>query len=81
MRAVARVPGLTRLTASFSKLVERLVAMLTLRFMVHNLVRVDQTLRRTPAMKAGLTDQVWGMGGVVGLVEAREAAPRTEGPP
>ena len=69
----------TRLTNGFSKKVENHVAMLALHFMVYNFVRVHQTLRCTPAMKAGVSDRVWGMDDVVALVEAQEAGLRATG--
>jgi hypothetical protein len=46
----------------FSKKLENLKAALALHFAWHNLVRIHRTLRVTPAMAAGVTDQVWEMG-------------------
>lgn len=40
----------------------------------YNLCRVHKTLRVTPAMEAGLTDHVWTLEELVGLLEAEEAA-------
>lgn len=48
-----------RLTNAFSKKVENLKAALALHFYYYNFVKVHQTLRMTPAMKAGLTSRVW----------------------
>jgi hypothetical protein len=56
----------TRLTNAFSKKVENLGCAVALHFMHYNFCRVDQTLRVTPAMEAGLTDQVWTIEEVVG---------------
>jgi len=50
---------LTRLTNAFSKKLENLKAAVALHFAHYNFVRVHQTLRVTPAMKAGLTDHIW----------------------
>lgn len=49
----------TRLTNAFSKKVENLGYALALHFMYYNFCRVHQTLRITPAMKAGVTDRLW----------------------
>jgi IS1 family transposase len=50
---------LTRLTNVFSKKWENLKAALAVYFAHYNFVRVDKTLRITPAMEAGLSDHVW----------------------
>jgi hypothetical protein len=39
----------------------------------YNFCRVHQTLRVTPAMEAGLTDHVWSLEELVGLLEAKSA--------
>ncbi|MCZ6580156.1 MAG: IS1 family transposase [Nitrospirae bacterium] len=49
----------TRLTNAFSKKLENLKAALALHFAHYNFVRVHRTLRVTPAMAAGITDQAW----------------------
>jgi hypothetical protein len=41
--------------------------------MHYNFCRIHQTLRVTPAMQAGLTDHVWELEELVGLLEADEA--------
>ncbi len=64
----------TRLTNGFSKKVENLEHMVALHFMHYNFARIHQTLRCTPAMEAGVSDHVWSMEDLVGLLEAREAA-------
>jgi hypothetical protein len=38
--------------------------------MHYNFCRVHQTLRVTPAIEAGVTDYVWSLEEVIGLVEA-----------
>jgi IS1 family transposase len=58
----------TRLTNAFSKKVENLEAAVALHFMHYNFCRIHQTLRVTPAMKAGLTDHVWELGELIGLL-------------
>ena len=47
----------TRLTNAFSKKLDNLKAAVTLYVAFYNFCRVHQTLRVTPAMEAGLTDQ------------------------
>ena len=42
--------------------------------MFYNFARVHQTLRITAAMAAGISDHVWSIEEMVGLLEAREAA-------
>jgi IS1 family transposase len=59
----------TRLTNAFSKKVENLEAAVALDFMWYNFGRVHQTLRVTPAMEAGVTDHVWTLAEIVGLLE------------
>jgi hypothetical protein len=48
----------TRLTNAFSKKVENLGYAVAIHFMYYNFCRIHQTLRITPAMKAGITDHV-----------------------
>jgi hypothetical protein len=38
----------------------------------YNFVRIHQTIRCTPAMAAGVTDRLWSMMDIVGLIESRE---------
>jgi hypothetical protein len=58
----------TRLTNAFSKKVENHAHNVALHFMHYNFCRVHQTLRVTPAMEAGLTDHVWEIEELVGLI-------------
>lgn len=39
-----------------------------LHFMFYNFARVHQTLRVTPAMEAGITDHVWSVEEIAGLL-------------
>lgn len=59
----------TRLTNAFSKKWENHAAMVSLYFMYYNFARVHQTLRVTPAMQAGVTDRIWSLEDIVGLLE------------
>jgi len=51
----------TRLINAFSKKVENHEAMLPIHFLYYNFARIHKTLRVTPAMAAGLADQVWSL--------------------
>ena len=62
----------TRLTNAFSRKVENLEAAVSLHFMWYNFGRVHQTLRVTPAMAAGVSNHVWTLDEVIGLLEAQE---------
>jgi hypothetical protein len=59
----------TRLTNGFSKKLENHEAAIALHFFMHyNFARVHQTLRVTPAMEAGISDHVWTLDEIVGLL-------------
>ena len=58
----------TRLTNGFSKKLENHGHAVALYFMHYNFCRVHKTLRVTPAMEAGLTDQIWTLEELVGLL-------------
>jgi IS1 family transposase len=62
----------TRLTNGFSKKAENLAAAVSLHFMHYNFARVHKSLAnpypQTPAMAAGVTDHVWSVEELVGLL-------------
>jgi IS1 family transposase len=58
----------TRLTNAFSKKIENHAAAVALYFMYYNFGRVHQTLRVTPAMEAGVSNHVWSIEEIVGLL-------------
>lgn len=62
---------LTRLTNVFSKGREPR-ARRGPRLSLHNFVRIHRTLRITPAMSAGISDPVWSIEEIVGLLDATE---------
>ena len=66
----------TRLTNAFSKKLDNQLHMLSLYFVHYNFIRIHKTLRVTPAMEAGLSDTLRDMEWVVGLIDARRAAPK-----
>lgn len=69
----------TRLTNAFSKKVENLAAALSLHYAHYNFCRVHQTLGTTPAVTAGITDHVWTLDELIGLLAAAEATPIKRG--
>jgi IS1 family transposase len=70
----------TRLTNAHSKKIENHIAAISLHFMHYNFCRVHQTLSTTPAVAAGVTDHVWKLDELIGLLEQTEnAMPRKRG--
>lgn len=61
----------TRLTNAFSKKVENHTHAVAVHFMYYNFGRIHKTLRITPAMAAGVSDHVWSLEEICGLVENR----------
>jgi IS1 family transposase len=59
----------TRLTNAFSKKVENHARAVALHFMHYNFARVHQTLKCSPAMRAGVTDHLWSLEEIVGLLD------------
>jgi len=61
----------TRLTNGFSKKVENHAAMVSLHFMHYNFARAHSSLGKqiTPAMAAGVSDHVWTVQEIAGLLE------------
>jgi IS1 family transposase len=64
----------TRLTNAFSKKVENHAHAVALHMMYYNFVRIHNTLKRTPAMAAGVTDRLWEVADMVAVLEAWEAS-------
>lgn len=58
-----------RATNAFSKSVDNHCRAIALHFMHYNFCRIHQSLRITPAMRAGISDHVWSIGEIVSLVE------------
>ena len=48
--------------------------------MFYNFVRTHTARKRSPAMAAGVTDNLWSMEDVVALIDAREPKPAKRGP-
>ncbi len=62
----------TRLTNAFSKKLENHAASVAIYFMWYNFGRVHQTLKTTPAVKAGVANHVWNVEEMIALLEAVE---------
>lgn len=62
----------TRLTNAFSKKLENHAHAVALHYMHYNFARIHKTLRITPAMAAGVTDRVWDVMDIVGVLETWE---------
>ena len=60
-----QMPGFTRLTNAFSKRLQSLKAACALPFAHYNFVRVHRSLRVTPVMAAGLTNEVWPLSALI----------------
>jgi len=69
-----RMRRFTRLTNAFSKKLENLEHAVALYFMHYNFIRVHQTLRKTPAMAAGIADHPWTVEDLIAMMERLESA-------
>ena len=64
----------TRLSNGFSKKIENHAHATAIHFMHYNFARIHRTIRCAPAMAAGVTEQLWTIRDIVGLLEQRKAA-------
>lgn len=62
----------TRLTNAFSKKLENHINAVAMHYIHYNFCRIHSSIRCTPAMEAGITDHVWELSELIGLLEARE---------
>ena len=62
----------TRLTNGFSKKAENHAYAAALHYMHYNFGRIHKTLRVTPAMEAGVSNHVWTMEEIAGLMDANQ---------
>ena len=69
----------TRLTNAFSKRVENHCYALALYFVWYNFVRIHKSLKVTPAMAAGVSDTLYDIKWIVGLIDARAPKPGPRG--
>ena len=58
---------------TFSRKIENHLAAVALNYFVYNFIRIHRTLRVTPAMAAGVTDRLWDVSDLVGLLEKAES--------
>lgn len=70
----------TRLTNAFSKKLENHVNALAVDIVHYNFIRIHKTLRISPAMAAGLTDQLWDWEDIVKIMDAMAPPPGPRGP-
>jgi IS1 family transposase len=68
----------TRLTNGFSKKFENHAHQVAVYFFHYNFCRVHSTLRVTPAMEAGLTDHIWTLEELCGLLPERKPNARID---
>src|ERR1700730_3418112 len=59
----------TRLTNGHSKKLENHEHAVAIHYMYYNFGRIHQSLRVTPAMEAGISDHVWDLEEIIGLLE------------
>jgi hypothetical protein len=64
--------GLPRVTNGFSKKLENHAASVAIFMTWYNFGRVHQTLKTTPAVKAGVASRVWSVDDMVALLVAVE---------
>ena len=61
----------TRLTNGFSKKIENHFYAVAIHFMHYNFCRVHKTLRVTPAMEAKISDHIWTIEEMLGMLDAK----------
>jgi IS1 family transposase len=66
----------TRLTNAHSKKLANHHHAQALYFMYYNFARINQAVRMSPAMAAGIETRLWEIGDIVALIDARAEAPK-----
>jgi hypothetical protein len=61
----------TRLNNGFSKKIENHSYSVALHYMHYNFCRIHKSLRITPAMEAGVSDHVWSVEEIAGLLDSK----------
>ncbi|MEO8500477.1 MAG: IS1 family transposase [Vicinamibacteria bacterium] len=61
----------TRLTNGFSKKIENHAHAVAIHFAYYNFCKIHMSLRVTPAMEAGISDRVWSVEELVGLIDVQ----------
>ncbi len=62
----------TRLTNAFSKKAENHAHAVALHFMHYNFCKIHMSLKITPAMRAGVVQELWDVVDIVRIIEAWE---------
>jgi hypothetical protein len=65
---------------ALSKKIDNHIFALSLYFVFYNFTRIHKSLRMSPAMSAGIADQLWLMENVAAMINARAAKPAKRGP-
>jgi hypothetical protein len=66
----------TRLTNAFSKKIDNHCAAVALGYFAHNFIKINRTLRTTPAMAAHVTTRLWDVHDLVAVWEQWEQRER-----
>jgi hypothetical protein len=69
-----------RLTNAFPKKVQNHAAMVAIYAVHYNVARIHKTLRITPSMAAGLSDQVWSLEEIAMMADSYLPKPGKRGP-
>lgn len=69
----------TRKTNAFSKKLENHMHMLSLYFVHYNFIRIHKSLRASPAMDAGLANELYDMNWILELIDDRTTKPGPRG--
>ena len=62
----------TRLSNGFSRKLQNHQAAVALNYFAYNFIKIDRTLRISPAMAAGVADRLWDVSDLVALWESYE---------
>lgn len=62
----------TRLTNAHSKKFENHEHAIAIHYMHYNFARIHSSLRVTPAMEAGISDHVWSIEEIIGLLDGKK---------
>jgi hypothetical protein len=63
---------MTRLSNGFSRKASNHAAAIALNYFAYNFIKINRTLRTSPAMAAGVTDRLWEVSDLVALWESYE---------
>ena len=63
----------TRLSNGFSRKLRNHRAAVALNYFAYNFVKINRSLRTSPAMAAGVSQKLWEVSDIVALLEASES--------